>query len=104
MLWIMALGFTMPPETKFDRFRRVLELIGRFEFEFCRLRELFFLKDSNFWCVHVNVPWLVCTHAIPLRMLWLARFMMTNIYISMKTIVEGRAKAFVNLGERQIEH
>ena len=31
----------------------------------------FFLKDSNFWCVHVNVPWPVCAHAIPFRMLWL---------------------------------
>ena len=33
--------------------------------------KIIFLKDSNFWCVHVNVPWLVCAHAIPFRMLWL---------------------------------
>ena len=32
--------------------------------------KIIFLKDSNFWCVHVNVPWPVCTHAIPFRMLW----------------------------------
>ena len=33
-----------------------------------------------------NVPWPVCTHAIPLRMLRLPRFMMTNIYIAMKPL------------------
>ena len=55
---------------KFERFRGFLELISRFEFEFCR-RENYFLKDSNFWCVHVDVPWPVCAHAIPFRMLWL---------------------------------
>ena len=62
-----------------------LELISRFEFEFCR-RGNYFLKDSNFWCVHVHVLWPVCTHAIPFRMLWLPRFMMTEIYISMKPL------------------
>ena len=62
-----------------------LELINRFEFEFLR-RENYFLKESNFWCVHVNVPWPVCTHAIPFRMLWFPRFMMTEIYISMKPL------------------
>ena len=61
---------TIRPENKFERFRGFLELISRFEFEFCR-REIFFLNDSNFWCVHVNVPWPVCAHAIPFRMLWL---------------------------------
>ena len=35
------------------------------------LRKLYILKDSNFWCVHVNVPWPGCAHAIPFRMLWL---------------------------------
>ena len=55
---------------KFERFRGFLELIRRFEFEFCR-RENYFLNDSNFWCVHVNVSWPVCAHAIPFRMLWL---------------------------------
>ena len=55
---------------KFERFRGFLELISRFEFEFCRCVN-YFLKDSNFWCVHVNVPWPVCAHAIPFRMLWL---------------------------------
>ena len=55
---------------KFERFRWFLELICRFEFEF-RRREIFFLNDSNFWCVHVNVPWPVSAHAIPFRMLWL---------------------------------
>ena len=57
------------------------ELISRFEFEFCRCVK-YFLKDSNFWCVHVNVPWPVCAHAIPFRMLWLPRFMMTYMYFS----------------------
>ena len=71
---------------KFERFRFFfLVLISRFEFEFCRCVN-FFLKDSNFWCVHVNVPWPVCTHAIPFRMLWLPRFMMTEIYTSMKPL------------------
>ena len=55
---------------KFERFRGFLELISRFEFEFCHCVN-YFLKDSNFWCVHVNVPWPVCTHATPFRMLWL---------------------------------
>ena len=48
----------------FERFRGFLELMSRFEFEFCRCENYFFLKDSNFWCVHVNVPWPVCGHAI----------------------------------------
>ena len=56
---------------KFERFRGFLGLISRFEFEFCRCVNYFFLKDSIFWCVHVNVPWPVCAHAIPFRMLWL---------------------------------
>ena len=64
--------FTIPARNQFERFRGFLELISRFEFEFCR-RENFFLKDSNFWCVHVNVPWPVCAHAFPFRMLWLPR-------------------------------
>ena len=55
---------------QFERFRGFLELISRFEFEFCRCVN-FFLKDSNFWCVHVNVPWPVCAHAIPFGKLWL---------------------------------
>ena len=54
---------------QFERFRGFLELISRFEFDVLR-RENFFLNDSNFWCVHVNVPWPVCAHAIPFRMLW----------------------------------
>ena len=56
---------------QFERFRGVLELISRFEFEFCRRENYFFLNDSNFWSVHVTMPWPVCAHAIPLRMLWL---------------------------------
>ena len=60
---------TFPPETNSNDFGVFLELISRFEFEFCRC--VIFLKDSNFWCVHVNVPWPVCAHAIPFRMLWL---------------------------------
>ena len=65
-------------ENQFERFRRVLELISRFEFEFRRCD--FFLNDSNFWCVqrsithdvavHVPVLWPVCAHTIPFRMLW----------------------------------
>ena len=63
---------------QFERFRGVLELISRFEFDF-RRRGNFFLNDSNFWCVqssttcnetvHVHVLWPVCTHTIPFRML-----------------------------------
>ena len=52
----------------FERFRVFWELIGRFEFEFCRCGN-YFLKDANFWCVHVTVPWPVCAHAFPFRML-----------------------------------
>ena len=37
----------MAPRNKFERFRGFLELIIRFEFEFCR-RENYFLKDSSF--------------------------------------------------------
>ena len=74
------------PGNQFERFREFLELISRFEFEFCRRENFFFLNDSNIWCVHVNVPWPVCAHAIPFRMLWLPRFMMTEIYISMKPL------------------
>ena len=56
-----------------------LELISRFEFEFCRCVNFF--EGSNLWCVHVNVPWPVCAHAIPFRMLWLPRrLMITYIY------------------------
>ena len=71
---------TMPPETHSNDFggggEGGLELISRFEFEFCRCVN-YFLNDSNFWCVQVNVPWPVCAHAIPFRMWWLPRFMMT---------------------------
>ena len=76
---------------QFERFRGVLELISRFEFEF-RRRGNYFLNGSNFWCVQssithtmwaVNVHvWPVCAHTIPFRMLWCpSRFMMTYIYI-----------------------
>ena len=64
---------------KFERIRGFLELISRFEFDFLR-RENFLLNDSNFWCVqssithnvalHVHVLRPVCTHTIPIRMLW----------------------------------
>ena len=64
---------------QFERFRRVLELISRFEFDFSSSRN-FFLNGSNFWCVqssttcnetvHVPVLWPVCAHTIPFRMLW----------------------------------
>ena len=73
-------------QNQFERFRGFLELIRRFEFELRRRENYIFLKDSNFWCVHVNVPWPFCAHAIPFRMLWLPRFMMTEIYISMKPL------------------
>ena len=55
------------------------ELLSRFEFELHR-RGNYFLKNSNFWCVqssithnetaHVPVLWPVCTHTIPIPMLW----------------------------------
>ena len=67
MLFLVAMYYSTG--NKFERFRGFLELIRRFEFEFCRPGN-FFLNDSNFWCVHVNVPWPVCAHAIPFRMLW----------------------------------
>ena len=61
-------------ENKFERFRGFFELIGRFDFEFCRCGN-FFLNDSNFWCVqssithnvavHVHVLWPVCAHRVP---------------------------------------
>ena len=76
----------------FERFRGLLELVGRFEFDFRRCG--IFFNDSNFWCVQssithnvaVHVPVLcpVCAHTIPFRMLWcLSRFTITkNIYVS----------------------
>ena len=76
---------------------------------------IIFLKDSIFWCVHVNVPWPVCAHAIPFRMLWLPRrVMITYIYIYIckmmyfyvrdvakrhETIVEGRKHIHVRIHE-----
>ena len=68
------------------------------------------MKDSNFWCVHVNVPWPVCAHAFPFRMLRLPRFMITHVYIYIyifsigdvatnhETIVEGRVNRSLILG------
>ena len=64
---------------KFDRFRWFLELIGRFQFEFCRCQNYIF-EQFEFWVcskfnhthhVAVNVPllWPVCTHTISIRML-----------------------------------
>ena len=67
----------------FERFRVFLELISRFEFEFCRC-ENFFLKDSNFWCVHVNVPWLVCAQ--------LAKICVRCIYIYVRDVGRGHAE------------
>ena len=64
-------------DNQFERFRFLLELISRFEFDFRRCG--IFSDDSNFWCVldsitcnetvHVHVLWLVCTRTIPFRML-----------------------------------
>ena len=39
---------TYSDRNKFERFRGFLELISRFEFEFCRLRELFFWRIRIF--------------------------------------------------------
>ena len=74
-----ALNYHSRPN-KFERFWWFLELIGRFEFEFCRRGNYIFLIDSIFWCVqssithnvavHVPVMWPVCAHRIPIRMLW----------------------------------
>ena len=58
------------PGNKFERFRGFFGINQQIRIRILSSRKLFFLKDSNFWCVHVNVPWLVCTHAIPFRMLW----------------------------------
>ena len=76
---------------QFERFRVVLELISRLEFDF-RRRGIFFERFDFLVCskfnhthnvaVHVHVLWPVCTHTIPFRMLWRPwRFMMTHIYI-----------------------
>ena len=61
------------------RFRVVLELFSRFQFDLRRCG-IFFLNDSIIWCVrssithnvavHVHVLWPVCTHTTPFRMLW----------------------------------
>ena len=48
---------TVPFKTNSNDFGSFWNLISRFEFEFLSLRELFFLKDSKFWCVDANVPW-----------------------------------------------
>ena len=96
----------------FERFRGFLELISRYSMFV--VAEIFFLKNSNFWCVHVNVPWPVCAHAFPFRMLRLPRFMITfkqhfslYIYINIqhwrcsnksRNHCGRSCKSFVNLG------
>ena len=74
---ILIFGTYHSGRNKFERFRVFLELISRFEFEFCR-RGNYIFEDSNFWCiqsstksnvaVHVPVLWPVCTYTIPFRM------------------------------------
>ena len=56
---------------KFERFRGFFGINSQIRIRISSSRKLFFLNDSNFGCVHVNVPWTVCAHAIPFRMLWL---------------------------------
>ena len=75
---LVASRITMRAENNSNDFGGFSELIGRFEFDFCRCG--IFLNDLNFWCVqssithnvavHVPVLWPDCAHAIPLRMLW----------------------------------
>ena len=71
-------GIHSSAENQFERFRGFLELISRFEFEFCRRGFFFegfeFLVCSKFnhthhVAVNVHVLWPVCTHTIPSRML-----------------------------------
>ena len=80
------------PGNKFERFRGFLELISRFEFEF-RRRENYFLKDSNFWCVHVNVP---CPRNSISNVLASAIHDDRNIHFN-ETIVEGRKHIHVRI-------
>ena len=84
MGWWWKVGWERSPpyysvQNQFERFRGVLELIGRFEFDF-RSREFFFERFEFLVCskfnhthnvaVHVPVLWPVCAHTIPIRMLW----------------------------------
>ena len=60
-------------------------------------RKLFFLKDSNFWCVHVNVPWPFCPRNSISNVVASAIHDERNIHFN-ETIVEGRANRSLNLG------
>ena len=55
----------MPPETNSNDFGRFLELSSQFEYDF--RRRVFFLNDSNFWCVQNSI-----THnaAVHVPVLW----------------------------------
>ena len=96
----------MPPEINSNDFGGVLELISRFEFEFCRFVNFFF----------EGFEFLVCSFESAVACLY-PRNSISNVVASAihddkyihfnETIVEGRANRSLNLGlggERQIEH
>ena len=68
---ITVLNNTMRPETNSNDFGGFFGINQQIRIRISSSRKLYFLNDSNFWCVHVNVPWPLCAHAIPFRMLWL---------------------------------
>ena len=73
-------GCTMRPEINSNDFG-VFGINLQIRIRISSSRKLYFLNDSNFWCVqssithhvavHVPVLWPVCSHTIPFRMLWL---------------------------------
>ena len=55
----------MRPGNKFERFRVVLQLISRFEFDFRRCG--FFFERFDFWCVQSSITHNVAVHV---HVLW----------------------------------
>ena len=74
---------------QFERFRGFFGINKQIRIRISSSRKLYFLKDSNFWCVqssithtmwavNMHVLWPVCAHTIPFRMLWCpSRFIYT---------------------------
>ena len=91
----------------FERFRGFWELISRFEFEFCRCGNYFFLKDSNFLVRSCECAVAcLCPHNSILNVV--ASAIHDDKYIHFnETIVERRTNRSLLLAlgaERQIEH
>ena len=47
--------YTIRAQTYSNDFDGFLESISRFEFDFLRREKLYFMNDSNFWCVQSSI-------------------------------------------------